>query len=211
MVNGLEILGLTATIGERRLFDMTCHVRPGEVLCVMAPSGAGKSTLLSAIAGTVEPQIAVEGSVILNGADLMARPAHKRRVGLMFQDDLLFPHMSVGQNVGFGLVRGARDRRGVIEDALAQVGLSGFADRDPATLSGGQRARVSLLRTLMAEPQLLLLDEPFSGFDAELRDQIRALVIRFAVERSLPVILVTHDLEDAEAMGGRIVPLSADS
>jgi putative thiamine transport system ATP-binding protein len=123
----------------------------------------------------------------------------------LFQDDVLFPHLSVAQNLGFGLRPGGSraDRQGRVEAALDRMGLCGFGPRDPASLSGGQRARVSLARTLLAEPQARLLDEPFSRLDQTLRAQIRDLV--FSETRNLPVILVTHDPEDARAAGGPVV------
>jgi putative thiamine transport system ATP-binding protein len=131
-----------------------------------------------------------------------------RRVGIQFQDDLLFPHLSVGGNLAFGLgarVRGREARRKCVEAALAEADLAGFADRDPATLSGGQRARVALMRTLLAEPRALLLDEPFNKLDAQLRDDVRRFVFDHARERELPVLLVTHDEADARAAGGRVL------
>ncbi|MEH6773813.1 MAG: ATP-binding cassette domain-containing protein, partial [Cereibacter changlensis] len=120
---------------------------------------------------------------------------------------VLFPHLSVGGNLGFALPPGLRGaaRRARIAAALEQAGLPGFADRDPATLSGGQRARVALFRTLLAEPCALLLDEPFSRLDADLREQIRSFVLDRARDRGLPVILVTHDAEDARAAGGSVI------
>ena len=139
------------------------------------------------------------------GLMLVALPTHARRIGLMFQDDLLFPHLSVGGNLAFALPPRVNDRARVVAAALEEAGLSGFDHRDPATLSGGQRARVALLRTLLAEPKALLLDEPFSRLDAGLRGQIRSFVFDQARARGLPVILVTHDIEDARAAGGRVL------
>jgi putative thiamine transport system ATP-binding protein len=128
----------------------------------------------------------------------------KRRVGLLFQDDLLFPHLSVAGNLGFGLKPGPNRAR-IIEAALADAGLAGFGQRDPATLSGGQRARVSLLRVLLSEPEALLLDEPFSKLDPALRAQFRNFVFDSARQAGLAVLLVTHDFEDAKAAGGPIL------
>lgn len=186
-------------------------IAPGEIVTVMGPSGIGKSTLLAAITGTLDPAFTVQGQITLNGRDITHAPPHTRRAGILFQDDLLFPHLSVGANLAFGLsadVKPRAARRARVEAALEDVGLAGFYARDPATLSGGQRARVALMRTLLAKPEALLLDEPFSRLDATLRDQIRHLVFDHARARTLPVLMVTHDTQDAEAAGGRVIELS---
>ena len=130
-------------------------------------------------------------------------------MGILFQDDLLFPHLSVGENLAFGLPRGlsADERRARIDAALADADMETFAERDPATLSGGQRVRIALLRTLAAEPRALLLDEPFSKLDARLRERFRRFVFQHATEQSLPTLLVTHDPADAAAAGGPVVEI----
>ncbi len=171
----------------------------------MAPSGAGKSTLLAAITGTLEPAFRQSGRILLDGRDLTGVPTRVRQIGLMFQDALLFPHLSVGGNLAFALPARHRDRAARIAAALNEAGLPGFADRDPATLSGGERARVALMRTLLAEPRALLLDEPFSRLDADLRRRTRDFVLQTARAHGLPVILVTHDPDDARAAGGGIL------
>jgi putative thiamine transport system ATP-binding protein len=207
---GLRLEGVTITLGGRRLLAIDTRVAPGEVLTVMGPSGSGKSTLLSAITGTLPPAFTMTGRVRLDGQDVTDLPTEARRIGILFQDELLFPHLSVGGNLAFGLparVRGRAARRARIEAALADIGLDGFAGRDPATLSGGQKARVALMRMLLADPRALLLDEAFSKLDAELRDQIRGLVFGIARQRRLPVLQVTHDVNDAEAAGGPILTL----
>lgn len=206
----LVLQGLTVTLGGQRLVALDVTVERGEVLTLMAPSGAGKSSALGAIIGTLPPAFAISGRVLLGGADVGHLPTRLRRIGLLFQDDTLFPHLSVAGNLGFALPPRLPDRAARIEAALASAGLSGFGPRDPATLSGGQRARVALLRCLLAEPQALLLDEPFARLDAGLRDQIRSFVFERARMIGLPVILVTHDAEDARAAGGRVMtPLGA--
>jgi putative thiamine transport system ATP-binding protein len=129
-------------------------------------------------------------------------PPERRRIGILFQDDLLFPHLSVGANLGFGLRADVKDRRARIEEALAAAGLAGFAARDPATLSGGQRQRVALMRALLAEPAAILLDEPFGKLDADLRAQMREFVFAHVRDRKLPCLMVTHDSQDADAAGG---------
>lgn len=201
----LTLDALEIRLGSAPLVRLTAEVAPGQPLVLMGPSGSGKSTALAAIAGSLPPAFHLSGRIRLEGRDITALPPQDRRIGLMFQDDILFPHLSVGQNLGFGLRAGGSRaaRRARIEAALAEVDLAGFAPRDPATLSGGQRARVALMRTLLSEPRALLLDEPFSRLDTGLRAQVRQLVFQKAAH--LPVILVTHDAEDARAAGGRIL------
>lgn len=203
-MTGLHLDALEIHHGAHRLVSLSALVAPGQVLTIMGASGSGKSTLLAALIGTLPPAFRATGRIVLNGVDVTRLPTQKRRIGILFQDDLLFPHLSVGGNLAFGLPPRTPDRADRIAAALSDVGLQGFANRDPATLSGGQRARVTLLRTLLAEPQALLLDEPFARLDADLRVQIRKLVFDRARAKGLPVILVTHDPEDARAAGGPV-------
>lgn len=210
----LELQGVALHLnGERLLGPLTLDVGPGEVATIMGPSGSGKSSLLAFLCGMLPPAFTAEGRVLVDGADLAPLPAERRRIGILFQDDLLFPHLSVGDNLAFGLpptVRGRSERTARIAQALAEADLAGFADRDPATLSGGQRARAALMRTLLSDPRLLLLDEPFSKLDAALRARFRAFVFDHAQRRGLPVLLVTHDPADAESAAnrGKIVTLA---
>jgi putative thiamine transport system ATP-binding protein len=204
---GLVLERVSATIGGRRLFELDLTVPPGVVATVMGPSGSGKSTLLALVGGFLGPEFTTAGSVSLDGADLTGVPAAARRLGLLFQDDLLFPHLSVGGNLAFGLPPEVTDRRAAVALALAETGMAGFENRDPASLSGGQRSRVALMRTLLAGPRALLLDEPFSRLDRELRGQIRRHVFDMARSRGLPVLLVSHDREDADDANGPILLL----
>ena len=176
----------------------------------MGPSGAGKSALLSFIGGHIDRAFSTSGRVFVGGRDVTTLSPERRGIGLMFQDDLLFPHLSVGANVAFGLdpvVGGRAARRARVADALAEAGLDGFADRDPATLSGGQRVRVALMRSLVATPRALLLDEAFGKLDLDLRREFGRFVLDAAARRRLPVVLVTHDPADAEAAGGPVYRL----
>ena len=205
MTTGLTLDALQIDHAGTPLVRLSAHVPPGQVLTVMGPSGSGKSTLLAALIGALPAAFSLSGRVLLNDQDITTLPTAQRRIGILFQDDVLFPHLSVSQNLGFGLRPGGSrvDRQARVEAALDRMGLSGFGPRDPASLSGGQRARVALARTLLAEPLALLLDEPFSKLDQALRAQVRDLV--FAETHNLPVILVTHDPEDAHAAGGPVV------
>ena len=208
---GLALREVVIRIGGEPLLEIDAAIPPGETLTVMGPSGVGKSTLLAFVAGFLAPAFRAGGRVILNGRDVTDRPPQRRAIGLMFQDSLLFPHLSIGGNLLFGLhreVRGRDARLRAVEQALADIGLEGFADRDPGTLSGGQAARVALMRALLSRPEALLLDEPFSRLDAALRDQIRTFVFAESRRRQLPVLLVSHDPADAAAAGGRVVELT---
>lgn len=207
----LELRGVGLRLGGRPLlapFDLS--IEPGEIATLMGPSGCGKSSLLAFLCGTLDPAFEALGAIRLGGEDLSALPPERRRVGILFQDDLLFPHLTVAENLAFGLPAGLRDRQARaerIERALIEAGLEGFGARDPATLSGGQRARIALLRTLLAEPRALLLDEPFSGLDVALRERLRGFVFDHARANALPTLLVTHDPADAAATGGRVLEI----
>jgi len=205
MSAGLRLDHLRIARGGAVLVALDLHVAPGEVVTIMGPSGSGKSTLLAAVLGHLAPGFRMEGRVWLDGRDITALPVRARRVGILFQDDILFPHLSVGGNLAFALPARVHDRQARIATALEAAGLGGFEGRDPATLSGGQRTRVALMRTLLAEPQALLLDEPFSRLDAAMRAQMRSFMLTRAAEAGVPVLMVTHDVEDARAAGGRVL------
>lgn len=207
---GQELLidNVTIALAGRVLLSLAERVAPGETLTVMGPSGSGKSTLLAYIGGFLDPAFSASGRVLSGGLDLTALPAEQRHAGILFQDPLLFPHMTVSGNLVFAIppqVKGREARRALAERALADVDLAGIGKQDPDTLSGGQKARVALARVLLSEPRMLLLDEPFSRLDTDLRAQVRDLVFACARASGLPVILVTHDAADAEAAGGRVV------
>ncbi|TMH67637.1 MAG: ATP-binding cassette domain-containing protein, partial [Betaproteobacteria bacterium] len=192
---GLALQGVRIALGTHRLVPpLDFVVAPGERVTVMGPSGSGKSTLLAFIAGTLDAAFTAEGRVSIDGDDVTDLAPERRRVGILFQDDLLFPHLSVGENLAFALTPALRSRdarRAAIARALDEAELLNFAGRDPATLSGGQRARVALMRTLLAEPRALLLDEPFNKLDSQLRHDFRRFVFDHASTRGLPILLVT--------------------
>jgi putative thiamine transport system ATP-binding protein len=202
----LELKDVSIAVQGRTLLRrLNARIGPGEVLAVMGASGSGKSSLLAWIAGTLEGPFAVSGEVRLDGRHLTPLPVRERRVGLLFQDDLLFPHMSVRDNLLFALPAGARTQRIAAADAaLSEAGLEGFGPRLPSSLSGGQRSRVSLLRALLAQPQALLLDEPFSKLDAALRAQMREFTFSTLRHRGVPTVLVTHDEADVPPGAPRV-------
>lgn len=208
---GLALEGVAIRLDGRTLVGpLDLAIAPGEAATLMGPSGCGKSTLLAYVGGFLDPAFSARGRVLVDGAPVDGLPPERRSIGILFQDDLLFPHLTVGGNLAFGLsaqMRGQARRRALVEEALAQAGLEGFADRDPTTLSGGQRARVALMRTLLSNPRALLLDEPFGKLDVALREEVRGFVMAHAKARGLPILLVTHDPADAEAAGGRVVSL----
>ncbi|WP_216824998.1 ATP-binding cassette domain-containing protein [Agarilytica rhodophyticola] len=207
---GIEVKHTSATINNRVLFeDLSFCVATGEILTIMGPSGTGKSTLLAFLSGTLADDVRAQGKIFLHGQDITEQPPETRKIGVLFQDALLFPHLSVGENLGFGLtskIRGS-ERKDRIETALQDAGLAGYSKKDPATLSGGERARVALMRTLLAEPDAILLDEPFSKLDTTLRQQMREFTFAEIIDRNLPCIMVTHDQEDAKAASGKILNL----
>ena len=173
------------------------QVAPGAIHTVMGPSGSGKSSLLGAIIGTLPHDMHFTGTISLSGRRIDHLPCEQRAVGILFQDDLLFAHMNVFENLLFGVPPGPQaSRRARVLQGLRDLDMEPFASADPATLSGGQRARVALMRALLAEPKALLLDEPFSKLDAELRSKVREFVFALVRKRAIPVLMVTHDAQD---------------
>ncbi len=210
-MSGLELREASLSIAGRALIGpLSLSIAPGEILSLLGPSGVGKSSLLAFVCGVLPRALRGVGRVVLDGENVTALPTQRRRIGILFQDDLLFPHLSVGENLAFGLrtvEHSRRERARLIDEALEAIGLAGFAARDPATLSGGQRARVALLRALLAQPRALLLDEPFAHLDAQTRGVTREFVLEEVKRRRLPTLLVTHDSDDVRAAGGACVDL----
>ena len=193
--------------GEPALSGLSLTVEPGELVAFLGPSGCGKTTALKAIAGLLQP---TSGEVLVDDHSVLGVPPEKRGAAMVFQKPLLFPHMSVEANVGFGLrMRNfSRDLIGHrVGTALRQVRMEGFADRRPGELSGGQQQRVALARALVTGPRLLLLDEPLSALDPNLREEMRGLVKQIQCEGSYTTIFVTHDQEEAVVLADRIALL----
>ena len=203
--SGLSITGLTVRYGPVIALDrLDLAIRPNELFVLLGGSGSGKSTLLRAIAGLVRPEA---GRIVLDGIDLAPLPPHRRPVNTMFQSYALFPHMSVAANIGFGLRQQGLPGAAIaarVADMLALVRLEGFAARRPHQLSGGQQQRVALARSLAPRPRLLLLDEPLSALDRNLRAGTRDELVRLQKALGTSFIVVTHDQEEALGMADRI-------
>ena len=194
---GKEVKGKEGESQRILLRDFSLYCPNGKVITLMGPSGCGKSSLLAAIAGLPVNGLLANIEVYLQGQRVDHLPTSQRRIGLFFQDDLLFAHMSVRENLLFAVPPSkATERELQVNAALDELGFQNMANRSPLTLSGGQRARVSLMRTLLAKPQALLLDEPFSKLDAALREQFRQFVFEHVKRLQLPTLLVTHDAAD---------------
>jgi iron(III) transport system ATP-binding protein len=206
----LAVEGLAKAFGAATVLDRVGLRAPaGRVVAVVGPSGCGKTTLLRCIAGLERPDA---GEVRLDGRALCAPgvfvPPERRRIGMVFQDGALFPHLTVAGNVGYGLSRAER-RDGRVEQALDLVDLAGFGGRTPASLSGGQAQRVALARALVTRPSVLLLDEPFSNLDTVLRVQIRGEVQRLLADLGVTAVFVTHDQEEAFVVGDEVAVMLA--
>ena len=208
MQSSLEIKNLQLFREDKLLLQLDEQIEGGDILTIMGPSGSGKSSLLNWMTGTLPSGLSATGEVWLHGQNISHLPAHLRHIGVLYQDALLFSHLSVAGNIAFAMPKGNKKQRfGQIADALEQVGLAGMENRHPDSLSGGQQARVALLRTLLSQPKAILLDEPFSKLDSQLRAETQQLVFRQIRQHKLPTIMVTHDHSDAEAANGKIVRL----
>ncbi len=208
--SGLELRDLSHRYGEgssRALSRLSIDVEPGELVAFLGPSGCGKTTALKIIAGLLRP---ASGDVLVDGDSVLAVPPEKRRAAMVFQKPLLFPHMSVAQNIGFGLRMQSVPRDRIsrrVDAALRRVRMESFAERRPDELSGGQQQRVALARALVTEPRLLLLDEPLSALDASLREEMRELVREVHEQGGYTTVFVTHDQEEAVVLADRIALL----
>ncbi len=200
----LELQDVCITLNGQTIVEINRTIKAGEVLTVMGPSGSGKTSLLAYIAGFLASAFQASGRIVIDGKDVSELPAEQRKAGLLFQDPMLFPHLSVGENLRFGIPQGHTNKQELVMHSLQEIGLAGYADRDPGTLSGGQAARVALMRLLLSRPRVVLLDEPFSKLDAALRSEIRLQVFERLRKASLPTILVTHDPADAVAANGQV-------
>lgn len=193
--------------GVQVLDDVSLTAESSEVIAMLGRSGSGKSTLLRVIAGIVPPDT---GRVLIDGADVTRVPTHRRGVGMVFQDNQLFPHRDVATNVSFGLKMAGvapAERRTRTADWLERVGLPGFERRRVTELSGGEAKRIALARTLVTEPSVVLLDEPLTGLDRELHDELVVDLHRLLHDSETTAVLVTHDVDEAEAIADRVVAI----
>ena len=178
--------------------DLNLKIKNGDILCVFGESGVGKSSLINVIAGVYENDLLFEGDIILNGKKLNQVPTEKRKIGLLLQDGTLFPHLTVEQNILFGMNKKLtyQEKSLLIAKNLKKSDMASFEDRYPHTLSGGQKARVACLRAILSEPEALLLDEPFSSLDPDQRNSFREFVVNNVRNNKIPCLLVTHDKND---------------
>ncbi len=215
----IELRGLRVEAGGFSVGPVDLEVQDGRYVVLLGPSGAGKSLVLEAVAGVRPP---AAGAVLIGGADVTAASPERRRVGLVFQDGLLFPHLAVAANIAYGMLAARRhgadeapSSRAARDDEVARlaeaVGASALLGRRPATLSGGERQRIALARALAARPRALLLDEPLSAVDPEAREALQEVLRRVCRERSLPVLHVTHDRDEAFALADECVVVIAGS
>jgi len=207
--SGLRLRSVSVDFdGRSILHDVSLTVARGEIVAILGPSGSGKSTLLRLVAGLVEP---TSGAVVIDDTDVTSVPTHRRGVGLVFQNNQLFPHLDVAANSAYGW-RGAGmpvdQRRNRVSELLALVGLPGFGSRDVATLSGGEAARVALARSLATSPRVVLLDEPLSGLDQDLRYSLADDVRRVVRAAGSTAVVVTHDPDEARRIADRVVTLA---
>jgi ABC-type Fe3+/spermidine/putrescine transport system ATPase subunit len=205
----LDVVDVSIRFAERAVLDnVSLHVDDGEIVAILGPSGAGKSTLLRIVAGLLQPDA---GHVVLNGVDITTRPAHVRNVGMMFQDEQLFPHLDVAANIAFGPKMHKWPAAQIatrVDELLTVVGLEGFRNRQVDRLSGGEKKRVALARSLAPRPAVLLLDEPLTGLDRELHDRLIAELADVLRATATTTVLVTHDRDEATALAGKVLDWS---
>ncbi len=206
----ITVEGIDKSFGSSRVLEgVSLDVARGETVALLGPSGCGKTTLLRIITGleTADTGVVNLGDEVVVAPGRFVAP-ERRRIGMVFQDWALFPHLSVGANVGYGLDR-AQIKAGRVDESLELVGLGGLADRMPSTLSGGQQQRVALARALAPRPRAILLDEPFSNLDTSLRVQVRTEVHRLLADLGITTIFVTHDQDEAFVLGDRVAVMNA--
>ena len=206
---GITLSGLTVELqGKRILTGIDLEIHPGEIAALLGPSGCGKTTMLRAIAGLQSPSA---GEIVVGGEVMTSVPPYRRNVGMVFQSYALFPHMTVVDNIGFGLKMhglSAAEREGILAETLSMLGLTALRAAYPARLSGGQQQRVALARSIATRPSVLLLDEPLSALDKKLKDDMRAELRALLKKVGITAIIVTHDQEEALAIADRVAVMN---
>jgi thiamine transport system ATP-binding protein len=209
-MSDLDVTDVAVRFGDRTVLDgVDLHVGHASVVALLGSSGSGKSTLLRVIAGILAPD---RGAIHIAGRDVTAVPTHRRGVGMVFQDNQLFPHRSVGENLAFGLKMAGRpksERTATVAEWLDRIGLTGMANARATTLSGGEAKRVALARTLVPGPEVVLLDEPLTGLDADLHDRLAEDLAGLLRATATTAVLVTHDRAEADAIADHIIELSS--
>ncbi|MFM8776534.1 MAG: ABC transporter ATP-binding protein [Actinomycetota bacterium] len=204
----LEVRAISVEYESKPLFtDLSLTINTGEIVALTGDSGSGKTTLLRCIAGV---ENMASGSIILDHADITDQPAHLRRIGLVFQDNQLFPHLSVGQNIAYSLKLKGADKKTIrakVAQALEHDGLEDIANREGVNLSGGEAKRVAVARALVAEPRVLLLDEPLNGLDSRLHAKLLKDLGELIRDRGVTTLHVTHDHDEAAAIADRVIDL----
>ena len=203
----LELIDIGVDYDDKEfLRGVNLQVEHGSRISLVGPSGSGKSTLLRVIAGIESPE---RGKVLIDGVDVTTTPPHLRRVGMVFQDNQLFPHLNVGDNIGYPLrIAGRKGRVDIVREMLDLVDLAGYDSRDVVTLSGGEQKRVAVARALAANPAVLLLDEPLTGLEEALHDRLLADLIALFDRRGTTVIHVTHDVNEARQLSSRVIDIA---
>ena len=189
------------------LNGFSLRIAPGEIAVIQGPSGCGKSTLLSVIAGTASHYLSVCGDITLDGKSIMADAPEARRIAILFQEALLFPHLTVAQNLAFGLPPSLSraKRQEAVKAALEDAGLVSYGESDPAHLSGGQKARIAMMRAMLSEPRALLMDESFASLDPELRSQFGQFVADKIRSQKIPALLISHHEDDKAFATGQVI------
>ncbi|MBN9656157.1 ABC transporter ATP-binding protein [Halobacillus sp. GSS1] len=198
----LEMKNITKTFNQDKILsELTFHLEKGEIMSIVGPSGSGKTTLLRILAGLEKPS---DGKIIMNGKDITKQKANRRSISLVFQQPLLFPHMTVKANIVYGAKVSKKYEEKKIESLLEAIGMSRFQNHYPSEISGGQQQRAALARAMATEPEVILFDEPFSSLDPSLRQDLRYWVREFLSSRETTAVFVTHDMEEAMIMGDQI-------
>lgn len=198
----LEMINITKTFNHDKILnELTFHLEKGEIMSIVGPSGSGKTTLLRILAGLEKP---TDGEIIMNGRDITKQKANRRSISLVFQQPLLFPHMTVKENIVYGAKVSKNYKEEKIESLLEAIGMARFRDHYPSEISGGQQQRTALARAMATEPEVILFDEPFSSLDPSLRQDLRYWVRDFLASRETTAVFVTHDMEEAMIMGDQI-------